>query len=66
VRGGLANPYHYGVDVAPDPGGRVGFAHKENVEGVRAAKQPDGQITKSMSSPSAKNIFVAPSGKSEV
>jgi hypothetical protein len=33
---------------------------------TRAANWHDGQITKSLSSPSRKNISVAPSGKSEV
>jgi hypothetical protein len=33
---------------------------------MRATKQPDGQITKSLSSPSRKNIPLASSGKSDV
>jgi hypothetical protein len=44
------------------------FACARNEKFIRqpATKQHDGQITKSLSSPSRKNISVAPSGKSEV
>jgi hypothetical protein len=40
------------------------FARKRDVDVARAAKQPDGQITKILSSPSAKNISLNIPGKS--
>jgi hypothetical protein len=46
--------------------GLLRFARNDDVEAVDAAKQPDGQITKSMSSPSHKNIPLNPSGKSVI
>jgi hypothetical protein len=39
---------------------------KRNLAATPATKQPDGQITKSLSSPSRKNIPIAASGKSGV
>jgi hypothetical protein len=39
---------------------------KRNHHAATATKQHDGQITKSLSSPSRKNISLAPSGKSGV
>jgi hypothetical protein len=39
---------------------------KDEVKAMRATNWHDGQITKSLSSPSRKNISVAPSGKSGV
>jgi hypothetical protein len=40
------------------------FARNDDVEAVDATKQPDGQITKSLSTLSRKNNPLAPSGKS--
>jgi hypothetical protein len=40
------------------------IACKSNPAAPPATKQPDGQITKSLSSPSMKNIPLSPSGKS--
>jgi len=42
------------------------FARNDDVEAVDATKQPDGQINKSLSSPSLKNIPLTPSGKSVI
>jgi len=40
------------------------FARKRNLARATATKQHDGQITKSLSSPSRKNIPLPSSGKS--
>jgi hypothetical protein len=40
------------------------FARKRNPDEAPASKQPDGQITKSLSIPSRKNIPLNPTGKS--
>jgi hypothetical protein len=40
------------------------FARNHEHASPPATKQPDGQITKSLSSPSRKNIPLSPSGKS--
>jgi hypothetical protein len=42
------------------------FARNDEVGSSGATKQPDGQITKSLSSPSDKNIPLSPSGKSVI
>jgi hypothetical protein len=42
------------------------FARNDDVEAVRVTKQPDRQITKSLSTPRAKNIPLNPSGKSKL
>src|SRR4051794_26050204 len=44
--------------------GLLRFARNDDVAGVAATKQPDGQISKNLSSPSRKNIPLTPSGKS--
>jgi hypothetical protein len=41
-------------------------ARKRNLAGPRATKQPDGQITQTLSSPFRKNISLSPSGKSSL
>jgi hypothetical protein len=46
--------------------GLLRFARNDDVETSGATKQPDGQITQNLSSPLAKNIPLAPSGKSVV
>jgi hypothetical protein len=40
------------------------LGRNDQVEALDAAKQPDGQITKFLSSPRSKNISLSPSGKS--
>jgi hypothetical protein len=40
------------------------FVGNDNVEALGATNQPDGQITKNLSTPSRKNIPLNPSGKS--
>jgi hypothetical protein len=42
------------------------FPCKDEVKQTGATKQPDGQITKNLSSPPAKNIPLSPSGKSVI
>jgi hypothetical protein len=42
------------------------FAGNDDVEALGATKQPDGQISKNLSSPQLKNIPLSPSGKSLV
>ncbi|WP_454626898.1 hypothetical protein [Bradyrhizobium cenepequi] len=39
-------------------------ARNDNVDTLGVTQQPDGQITKSLSSPRGKNIPLSPSGKS--
>jgi len=39
---------------------------KGDIDVARATKQPDGQITKILSSPLRKNISLSPSGKSVI
>src|SRR6476660_1208812 len=40
------------------------FARNDDLRAAAATKQPDGQISKNLSSPRAKNIPLNPSGKS--
>jgi hypothetical protein len=42
------------------------LARKQNLETRAATKQPDGQITRNLSSPLSKNIPLNPSGKSVI
>jgi len=42
------------------------LAGNDDVAAAHAAKQPDGQISKNLSSPRLKNIPLSPSGKSLV
>jgi hypothetical protein len=44
----------------------VALARNNDLDAAGATKQPDGQITKSLSSPSRKNIPLSPSGKSVI
>jgi hypothetical protein len=44
--------------------GLLRFACNNDVEATCAAKHPDGQISKNLSSPATKNIPLNPSGKS--
>jgi hypothetical protein len=46
--------------------GLLRFTRNDKINLSAAANQPDGQITKSLSSPPRKNISLAPSGKSGV
>jgi hypothetical protein len=72
----LANPYDYGVDGGGEfrPYAFVVTLRcsldllraQELSEISRATNQPDGQISKNLSSPRAKTIPVAPSGKSNL
>ncbi len=42
------------------------FARNNDLDAAGATKQPDGQITKILSSPFRKNIPLSPSGKSMI
>jgi hypothetical protein len=44
--------------------GSLRFVRNDEVGSAGATKQPDGQISKNLSSPAAKNIPLSPSGKS--
>jgi hypothetical protein len=46
--------------------GLLRLARNDEIASSRATKQPDGQITKILSSPLAKNIPLNPSGKSKL
>ena len=54
------------ADANPPAGAAHALLRGRAQRQMPATNQPDGQITKSLSSPSRKNISVAASGKSEV